>query len=313
MKKFLGFVCLVVVMIFAIIAKGAFDAYSGHKVTEIFTAQQFYSVTTGAISYSNDINMKLYTGRCSFILDAPVGTQPSTGMAVKLQASDLAIGASYETIGTVDNILRSGASTNVKLAASFTQVGVRQLKSVQLRLQQIGTVADAKYLTVKIYADSSGPTGSALVTSANVTAASISKAGYAPVLFTFATPYAVANNTKYWIVLEGDYDASDTNAIQWRTKTLVSGGNYAKFDTGSYDLVATKSAEFIVNQYNFVDITSGAFAQVTDALNGGAQVLGINKDEQGQFIRSKTTLTGNYPTFLGSLVVSGYLKEQTGP
>ena len=312
MKKLMVVFTMVVMMAVAFIAKAGFDTYSGHKVTELMTAQQFYSVTTGAINYSTDYDMKEYTGTCQFMLDSALGTQASTGMAVKIQSSDLAVGASYTTVGATDNILLSGATTNAKLAASFTQVGVRQIKSVQLRLKQIGTVADAKYLTLAIYADSTGPTGSALATAGTVLAKNVSKDGYAPILFTFATPYAVANNTKYWLVLTADYDASGTNAIEWRTNTLVSGGNFAKYDE-SWAAVATKSAEFAVNQYNFVDVTGGAFATVSDTANNGVQTLGINKDNIGQFIRSKVTLTGNYPTFIASLVVDGQLKTMVGP
>ncbi len=310
MKKFFGIVFLMALLVgLSFIAKAEFNTYGGHTVTEVLAAQQFYSATTGAVTYSNDIDLNEYTGTIQGIKSFALGSTPSTACNIKLQSASLAVGESYTTVGSTDNILLSGATTNAKLAASFTQSGVAQVKSVQLKLKQIGTVADVKLLTVGIYADSSGPTGSALATATTILAKSVGKDGYVPVLFTFATPYDLANNTKYWIVISPDYDASGTNAIEWRSNTVSSGGNYASYTSSSWVLVSTKSLEFTVNQYQFADVAGGAFTAVTDTAGNGIEVLGINKDGIGRFIRTKMTLTGSYPTFIGCLMINGQQKE----
>jgi len=121
------------------------------------------------------------------------------------------------------NGLRPASNTQVKLAQSFTPSVYGQCPKVSLYLGDNGTTTGNVWVTIE--SDSDGkPSGTALATSANVDAAGIDSYGFDD--FTFASPATLTNGTKYWIVLQGDYDYSGTNYLSWGLITASAIPNY---------------------------------------------------------------------------------------
>jgi hypothetical protein len=261
-----------------------------------------------ATNYGADIDVVAYDGPAISILSADAQGSGITN-TVKLQSSaDLATGASYTTEGTNDIPLLHGAADNVNLAVKFTQSGARQIKQVGLMLKQLGTIAADKTLTLTIEADSSGdPSGTPLATFATVDPATIGE-DYELVWFTLATPLDLANNTVYWLVLTGNYDASTENQIQWRTATVASGGNASVYDE-AWGAVDTNSREFIVRQYNFADISGAVFTAVGNATS--LQTKRLDLSACGGYLRTVSTIAGGSAT--GALGVSLLGLKQHNP
>ncbi len=217
---------------------------------------------TGALAVL-DIGQYTRFGEFTLLCKSDAGTSPT--LDVKLQHSNPASnGAAFTTAGASDNILKAGASTTVKLGAKFTQSGARSISGGSVVLNKIGTITAGKLVTVELFADSSGsPTGSALG-STTIDIDSLITTSYDRVPFSFATPVELADATVYHLVLTADYTASASNAVQWRNATVASGGNFETHnDTTWAAVTGTKSFEFILEQYTFTDVTSGAFTQVT--------------------------------------------------
>lgn len=250
------------------------------------------STATGA-----DIDALVYDGPAFAVMDAAAQGSGITAN-VKFQHASLTAGESYTTVGTNNIVLRNGATDNVLLAAKFTKSGASVVKKATLKLKAVGTLGSGD-VWVTILADSSGPTGSALVTSAKIAASSISTSEYQDVTFTFATGLALADSTVYHLVLQGDFSASSSNHVTWRTATVASGGNSAVYDT-SWAAVATNSHEFALWQLTFADVTSGAFAEVGNAAS--FQTLGLNLSPLGRYLRVVNTVAGGSAT--GALGVS---------
>lgn len=236
-----------------------------------------------------------------FILSAKSNNGSSPTLDTKLQgASAAAVGASYTTEGAVETVLRAGASTTVKLAAKFTQGGNRTLQSALLKLKRNGALA-AGTLTLGLYADSSGPTGSALAT-ATFDASLIGTSAYEDYLFNFTTTYELVNSTVYWLVLEGDYTESASDNITWRTKGSVGAGagNYSVYGSG-WVADTAKSFEFAVQQLTFTDITGGAYTQV--GTTGSLQCISLWADDLPMWVRTHNTIGGgSTPKFHASVV-----------
>jgi hypothetical protein len=174
----------------------------------------------------------------------------------------------------------------------LTKAGAASLKQIVLMLQHDGTIASGD-IWVSIQADSTGdPSGTALATSEVVAASGISDS-YEGVTFTFATPLDLADETDYWIVLEGDYTASATNQIQWRAATLEEGGNASIFDSG-WSADTTLSFEYSTRQLVFSDVTGGAFTAVGNAAS--MQQKSVNLDAVGAFLRVVDTVAGGSAT-----------------
>lgn len=245
-------------------------------------------------------NIVDYDGNALLVLDAEAQGSGITA-TVKLQSSpSLAAGTLYQpaAAGTNNIPLRNGAADNVKLAAKFTQAGARSIKEIVLPLRSIGTISSGDiWLTIE--GDSSGPDGSAVGTTVKIAAATIGDA-YAGVKFTFATPVELTDTTVYHIVLQGDYSASASNQIQWRTATVASGGNSFVYDS-SWAAVATNSHEYVTYQYAFTDVTGGAFTAVGNA--AALQHLHINVSEIGGIVRGVNTVAGGSATGATSLLL----------
>ena len=274
----------------------------GRTTATSIAVQQLVNATGGTA----DVDVKDLKGQMAFILNAKSsnGTNPTD--TVKLQHSNLADGASQVVVGATENELRDGTDSNIKFAAAFTQSGARQIKKVLIPLKKNGAVASGN-LTLTIEADSSGdPSGTPLGT-ATFSTDNLPTTGYEYVTFEFATPIEVADATTYHVVLAGAYSVSATVNVTWRSKTVASGGNLSYFDSG-WAQTATEDLEFIVREYNFADVTGGAYTQATSTAS--MQVINLNIDDLGRYMRAYNTIGGtSSPAFYMSVAAYGYTEN----
>lgn len=149
--------------------------------------------------------------------------------------------------------LRINTNDNIKLAQSVTTAGAaRTVNSIKLKLKRNGTITAGKVVYVTVESDSSGtPSGTPVTngTSANVLCTAISgTAGW--IEFTFATAMTLSVSTKYWIVLQGDYDVSGTNYIEWKIDS--GGSSYTDGDAFIFDsswISAGAGIDFMFRMY----------------------------------------------------------------
>jgi hypothetical protein len=249
---------------------------------------------------TNDFDISKYVGVGKLVLDAEAQGSGVTN-TVKIQASDLAAGAAYSSAAGADLDLLKSTGSKTKLGVKFTQSGARQIKSVTLLLKKTGTIASDKVLTVTIQGHSSTvPDGTPIGTAGTVLANTIDTA-YQPVKFTFDTPVTVADSTVYWICIEGNYSASDSNFISWSTETVVSGGTAATYAPSSWTALTTSKPQFTSQQYNFTDVTGGAFSAVGNTAE--TATLALNLDAVGSGIRAVSTVAGGSSTGALSLIL----------
>jgi len=141
----------------------------------------------------------------------------------------------YDTGDDTNVGLRIGTNNSIKLAQSIlTAAAARTDNKITLKLKRNGTITAAKKVYITIEADSTGPAGTPIAngTSADVLCTAISgTAGW--ITFTFTTAFTLAASTKYWIVLQGDYDVSGTNYIEWEIDNGSS--SYTDGDAYIYD------------------------------------------------------------------------------
>jgi hypothetical protein len=238
-----------------------------------------------------DLNVAEYTRKARFTLFSLNTAGSSPTYAAKLQASaPAALGFNYITAGSTDNILKAGASTTVKLDAAFTQSGAASLKTVTVMLKKIGTIAASQTVTVGIYTDSTGAPSATLLGSATIDIDSQVGTSYAPVTATLSTPVDVADATVYHIVLSASYTASASNAVEWRSNTVASGGNQSTYNGSAWSAVSTQSFEVYAWQYAFSDVTGGAFSGLTTG--GSIQTIELNIDDYPAVFRIYGTIGG---------------------
>lgn len=260
-----------------------------------------------------DLDISRYTGPVAAVITSlnTAGTSPT--LANKIQSSDaLAVGHSQMTVGTVDNELREGATTNVRIAAKFTQSGARSIKQAWLRLKKGGTIAAGKKLTLKIETDSSGPSGTVLGTSSTVDIDTEVSTSYTWTKFTFAKPVDVADATAYHFALEGDYTADGTNNVMWRSATVASGGNFFSHNNTSWSATATKNLEVFAEEYAFADVAGLTFTGMSGASSTLVESKVFQADPQKAVIRLYSTIGGtSNPAFTTSAAVVGQLAYQS--
>jgi len=238
-------------------------------------------------AYSADFDTLPWHGLAKFHLDAEAQGSGKE-LTVKLQESDeIEEGGKYDTETSLgDTILRSASNTNIKLGARFTQDGAKQVKKIVLQLKRAGTITAGKIVKVSLYTENSDVPDTLLGTSADVLCSSIGTS-YESVEFEFAVPVDLEDATDYCVVLEGDYDVSGTNCIKWETDTVVSGGNFIHYTTDWQAATATKSFLFANWEYDFADITGGAFTKVED--EAATEDITLNIDNMKAYIRAVTT------------------------
>lgn len=265
----------------------------GASAIEVITLPQSLADATEGGQAVADLSK--YKGSAKFVLTAhnTAGTNPT--LDVKFQSSPPPVaGLSLMTGTTAGVALRTDTDTNIKLAASFTTPATitPSIYKTVLPLKK-GAGLTTGTLTLELFADSSGPTGSALQ-STTFNLATLTTA-FQGVTFTFTKPATLAAATKYWWVLTSAYSVSATDNVTWRNTAVGSGGNSSIFATGW-----TGGATVSFNYYNynlvFADVTGLAFTQVTTT--SSIQELDANLNNLG-FLRIFATITGtNTPAYI---------------
>lgn len=255
--------------------------------------------------YSADIDTVPWLGLAKFYLDAEAQGSGKE-LTVKLQESaEIREGVKYDKETSLgDTVLRSAADTNIKLGARFKQVGAKQVKKIVLQLKRSGTITAGKIVKVSLYTEDSNAPDTLLATSTNVLCSDIGTS-YQSVEFEFAVPVDLTNVVDYFVVLEGDYDESGTNCIKWQTDTVISSGNFIDFTTTWQAATATKSFLFVNWEYDFKDISGGAFTKVEDAL--ATEDITLNIDNIKSYLRAITT-GANSNTGASCLIMVGVKK-----
>lgn len=271
-------------------------------LTSIASLQKI--TATGALT-DLDVRGLLRSGTFSLHAKSDAGTNPT--LDVKLQHAGVeAVGQSYTTSGTnVDDELREGASTKVQLAAKFTQSGTKSIKYVDLLLKKGGTLTAGKLLTLTINTNSAGVPSATVVGTANtVDIDTLVSTSYAWVRFTFPTAVDLTDATIYHLVLTGDYTASATNNVMWRSATVASAGNQSTHNGTIWAAVTTQSACFINWDMTFADVTSGSFTQVTTSTSFQKLHFSLDGLLNG-FVRPYATIGGTAtPAFYLAVAVN---------
>lgn len=117
--------------------------------------------------------------------------------------------------------LREGATTGVKLAQGF-QVSVSgECPFIEARIETDGSPTGTIWFTLE--ADASGnPSGTPLATSDKIDITNLSGNNTAWQRYIFRSPTMLSTSTQYWLVLQGDYTPSTTNAALWSRDSTSS-------------------------------------------------------------------------------------------
>jgi len=257
------------------------------------------------------VDIVKYQDNCIFSCfgKSDAGTSPT--LDVKLQDSNESAPNNYRFADSSNNIdvqLRIASDDSVLLAASFVQAAVGQIKSITIPLKERGTIPDGTNLSLNIQADDSGDPDDTDIGSTATVALSALTSGYIGHTFTFDPPVEVTAAT-FWMVLKSDYTVSATNNAAWNGETgLTSGGNQNIEDGTSWTADADDSQLFEMVQYAFVDVTGGAFAQLT--ATGVIEDLTINVNNLDRFIRGHVTIGGtSTPAFYTGVSIFGHKTE----
>jgi hypothetical protein len=222
-----------------------------------------------ATGSGQDLSVQGFSGFGSINFQAynKAGTSPT--LTVVLQHSlPVANFVSQNPSGTLAGLAINGsASTNHAQAVGLLTTAAVTVKSVTVPLQQNSSVSQTATITCTLYADSSGPTGSALATSQTVLVSAIPTA-YGNVTFTFTTPYDLSASTQYWFVFTASYSASTTAMVNIWSATVASGGNVSTETTSTWANNALLMTPLQVGTYSF-----STFQTYQIATPGGARAL----------------------------------------
>jgi hypothetical protein len=156
---------------------------------------------------------------------------------------------SHLDAGDTEIPLRYGAADNVELASRFTQSRDAWLRIVDLKLKRQGTIASGKIVKCRIEGDASGiPAGVSLGVSSDIECDTIGDE-FVWIRFYFPVFVRLKVNTAYHVILQGDYSASPTDNILWRSETVSSGGNQ-RIKDATWSVVGTESFESVTEEWD---------------------------------------------------------------
>jgi hypothetical protein len=187
------------------------------------------------------------------------------------RAKDYFVDSGQQFVTAVDAAralrLSTGTATD-KLAQGFqsTTTGVQgPIEIIFIPIDRDNAIAAGKQIWLTIEADSSGnPSGTPLATSDKLDASVVNTAiGY--FAFVFRAPFTPAEDTQYHLVLQGDYDRSDTVVIKW---SGVAAGGYANGSAKQFN-GSSWSAASGVGDFDFQVYTSRNIVGVASVLPAG--------------------------------------------
>lgn len=206
------------------------------------------------------------------------GANGSSGTVdVQIQAGELAALVS-DLDAAQDTGIGLDDETNTELGVSFTTPdnGGVHVHSVVAMFKRVGTIAASKNITCTLQADDTDtPDDTDLVTPVNgsITATALSSSAYEAVVFTFATPVALAADTKYWAVFEGDWTPAAANNVLLGLDTVVSGGNVNDHTSDWQGETSTTLGRVNVLGVDFTDVTDAASTQITEANDNSVHLV----------------------------------------
>lgn len=106
-----------------------------------------------------------------------------------------------------------GDSSTLHLASSFTAVSAYSVAKAKVRLKKNGTPTFT--LIAKLYTNGTGPDSQTGADSVETLAATSITTSYADYEFTWSSPIAVSNGTRYWLVLFISAFGDNSNYVQW--------------------------------------------------------------------------------------------------
>lgn len=143
--------------------------------------------------------------------------------------------ASWTDDGT-HMLRRATAPVNTKLAQSFTAAG-GAYSILEAKLIKAGAPTGNIWFTIEADSGANSPSGTPLWTSPKIDVSLFATTAQIIALGIF--PHLILNGaTVYWVVLQGDYAASDTVNLQWRADTtasaMIPNGAKAFFDGANW-------------------------------------------------------------------------------
>lgn len=277
-------------------------------------------ITATGVGPDIDIRSAQGLAEIGFSAINKAGTAPT--LATLLQHSlpvNGVIGPSFAAAGGAGLLINSAATTNQKIAVTFTS-NVATVQSIKSAIASFFlTGAPVGTITADVFATAASvPTGSTLGTSipVNITAlpaTAISAATAAALQFTWQTPIDLTANTLYAIVFSVSYGTSTVNNVSLLSTTVGSGGNAATFNNSTWATTATSNISFNTGVYVFstyqdlqqaapggafalTNKSLGSFTSGTVALpvaaNPNVVVTPFNSDNTGGIVRASWTIGG---------------------
>ena len=264
----------------------------------------YESITSAATAYTSTITFtEPVADGIGLLTVGNAGTDETDTLAVTIQGSGESSRTVQASAQDTSLELREGASTNVKLANKFVVAStIEGIPKIGLLLKQVGSVSGNVFITLE--ADSSGdPSGTALHTSANVDASTISTS-FEHVEFTFAVEPVLTAAT-YWIVLQGTYTASASVNIEWGVDTVSADGLISKYDGTNWSAVTTQSGDCYIDTRDYTDL--GSFGTVLGDDTYASQTQELALKTAYPYIRAKlVSVSGNSVSMPVESIVVGY-------
>lgn len=225
------------------------------------------------------IDISSYTGAVAVTLNSTAATAGT--LDVTIQTSPAPVPGELNKTDYADGeSLRDSGTENVKLSASWTQAVKAEIAKARIPLRRVGTIADGKTVTLGVHADDSGNPASTALSTASVSATSLST-NFEMVEFDFSPSAPTCTAGDYHFVLSGDYTASTVNFAEWGYNSVTSGGNGGMYGT-SWEDDATVDFAIQTEEYAFTNYD--AFDQV-DTSEASSETINLLSDDLDQYLR----------------------------
>lgn len=174
------------------------------------------------------------------------------GLAIASVKTDLGVAiASVKTIDGIDNTSGGGGFTQkqtqgndtdkndigdgstLELASSFTASSGYSIAKVRVRLKKTGTPTFT--IIARLYNNGTGPGTQNGADSVETLTASTLTTSYADVDFTWASPMALTNATRYWISMRASGHTNASNMVSWAGNPLGTESQWGR-DAGLWTL-----------------------------------------------------------------------------
>ncbi len=192
-----------------------------------------------------------------------------------------------QTTNDANQELREGATTNVKLAQTFDTDTTGFVDFVDVRLYGQGAVSGRVWATIEALSGGD-PDGSPLATTDKIEIDDVSKLMSGFIRIPFRSPASLTAGNPYALVLQGDYTASATVNVVWRSNSAAgyAAGIAKTYNGTSWSDITGHDFTFKV----FVTVPANAIS-LPAGYNDGSALLGYVYNDVGsdflEFIQHK--------------------------